>query len=84
MHVPATTVIGVPRPGAARRNVPTPGSTGLPARTILVAKRLTNRSARQGGAAAQKYQSCHERVLLGCPGVVASTGTTSWPEDGRL
>jgi hypothetical protein len=28
--------------GALRRNAPTPVSTGLPARTILVAKRLTN------------------------------------------
>lgn len=46
VHVPATAAApaGAPRPnGGNRRNLPTPASTGLPARTILVAKRLTNR-----------------------------------------
>jgi hypothetical protein len=47
VHVPATAAApaGAPRAGAGgnRRNAPTPASTGLPARTILVAKRLTNR-----------------------------------------
>lgn len=45
VHVPATAAVpaGAPRVGGNRRNAPTPASTGLPARTILVAKRLTNR-----------------------------------------
>lgn len=33
---------------AGRRSLPTPGSTGLPARTILVAKRLTNSDVSKG------------------------------------
>ena len=43
-----------PRPGSAvaaparARALPTPGSTGLPARTILVAKRLTNSDCSKG------------------------------------
>lgn len=46
VHVPATAAVpaGAPRVVSGnRRNLPTPASTGLPARTILVAKRLTNR-----------------------------------------
>lgn len=46
VHVPATAAVpaGAPRVATGnRRNLPTPASTGLPARTILVAKRLTNR-----------------------------------------
>jgi len=34
--------------GAGRRSMPTPASTGLPARTILVAKRLTNSDVSKG------------------------------------
>ncbi|PSC72083.1 histone H3 Lys 36 methyltransferase ASH1 isoform A [Micractinium conductrix] len=52
VHVPASApVAGAPRAAAVggnRRNAPTPASTGMPARTILVAKRLTNSDVSKG------------------------------------
>ena len=46
------------RPGARRGNAPTPASTGLPARTILVAKKLTNSDVRWVGGGRVRRVGC--------------------------